>query len=87
MSIRTEGGSPIEISNIYSTIVLQNLKLDVLATCKIKAAGQETPQVLLERLLTRLLSLLEEHHLSTDDLLGIGIAADYTLPPAVTAAP
>lgn len=71
----------IEISNIYSTIVLQNLKLDVLATCKIKAAGQETPQVLLERLLTRLLSLLEEHHLSTDDLLGIGIAADYTLPP------
>ncbi|HCM64061.1 MAG TPA: hypothetical protein DIT05_16205 [Morganella sp. (in: Bacteria)] len=70
----------IEISNIYSTIVLQNFRLNVLATCKIKATGQETPQVLLEKLLTRLQTLLEEHNLTAADLAGIGIAADYTLP-------
>ncbi|HEM7509370.1 TPA: ROK family protein [Providencia rettgeri] len=69
----------IEMSDIYSTIVLQNLKLDILGMVKVKYEHLETAENMLDHLLNKVNILLEEHHLKLESLLGIGIAIDHIL--------
>ncbi|MEY0932145.1 ROK family protein [Providencia rettgeri] len=69
----------IEMSDIYSTIVLQNLKLDILGMVKVKYEHLETAENMVDHLLNRLDILLAEHGLSVESLLGIGIAIDHIL--------
>jgi len=69
----------IEMSDIYSTIVLQNLKLEILGIVKVKYEHLETAENMLDHLLGKVDSLLAEHQLSVENLLGIGIAIDHIL--------
>ncbi|MCB6146349.1 hypothetical protein LHK12_18960 [Providencia rettgeri] len=69
----------IEMSDIYSTIVLQNLKLDILGMVKVKYEHLETAENMVDHLLNRLDILLAEHGLNVESLLGIGIAIDHIL--------
>lgn len=69
----------IEMSDIYSTIVLQNLKLDILGKVKIKYEHLETAENMLDHLLDNVDDLLAEHQLDTQKILGIGIAIDHIL--------
>lgn len=69
----------IEMSDIYSTIVLQNLKLDIIGKVKIKYEHLETAENMLDHLLDNVDDLLAEHQLDTQKILGIGIAIDHIL--------
>lgn len=69
----------IEMSDLYSTIMLLNLKLDILGMIKIKNEQLETAEQMLDHLLVKVEWLLSEHHLSTEKILGIGIAIDHIL--------
>lgn len=69
----------IEMSDIYSTIVLQNLKLDILGRVKIKYEHLETAENMLDHLLVKVDELLAEHQLTTKEILGMGIAIDHIL--------
>ncbi|GAB1437953.1 ROK family transcriptional regulator [Providencia sp.] len=69
----------IEMSDIYSTIVLQNLKLDILGMVKVKYEHLETAENMLDHLLSKVNILLAEHNLTSKNLLGMGIAIDHIL--------
>ena len=69
----------IEMSDIYSTIILQNLKLDILGMVKVKYEHLETAENMIDHLLAKVDALLAEHQLTTESILGIGIAIDHIL--------
>ncbi|MEQ4671137.1 ROK family protein [Providencia manganoxydans] len=69
----------IEMSDLYSTIMLLNLKLDILGMIKIKNEHLESAESMLDNLLIKLDQLLTEHQLTTAKILGIGIAIDHIL--------
>ncbi len=52
------------MSDIYSTIVLQNLKLDILGMVKVKYEHLETAENMVDHLLNKLDILLAEHGLN-----------------------
>lgn len=69
----------IEMSDLYSTILLLNLKLDILGMIKIKNEHLETAEDMLNYLLIKVEQLLSDHQLTTEKILGIGIAIDHIL--------
>ncbi|EPQ7201716.1 ROK family protein [Providencia stuartii] len=69
----------IEMSDLYSTIMLLNLKLDILGMLKIKNEQLETAENMLDHLLIKVEQLLSEHQLTIEKILGIGIAIDHIL--------
>ncbi|MBM7345351.1 ROK family protein [Pantoea coffeiphila] len=69
----------IEISDIYSTVLLLNLKLDILGMVKVQNKRVEPIDRMIDGLLIKVDALLSEYNLTTKDILGIGIALDHIL--------
>lgn len=69
----------IEISDIYSTVLLLNLKLEILDMVKVQNKSVETIERMIDGLLMKVETLLSAHNLTTKDILGIGIALDHIL--------
>lgn len=69
----------IEMSDIYSTVLLLNLKLDILGMVKVQNKHVESAEDMIDSLLMKVNELLSLHSLTTKDILGIGIALDHIL--------
>lgn len=54
------------MSDLYSTIMLLNLKLDILGMLKIKNEQLETAENMLDHLLIKVEQLLSEHQLTIE---------------------
>lgn len=66
----------VEITNLYTTVLLLDLNLGIIGTEKIKIKIFDTVFHKLDLVLERIHTLLKEYQISEKDLLGIGVAAD-----------
>lgn len=66
----------IEVTNLYSTILLLNLNLDIRGQVKMKAVNIHSIYETLDALTPKIEELLLDHQLKVKDILGIGISID-----------
>lgn len=66
----------IEVTNIYSTILLLNLDLDIHDQVKMKTPNIQSINETLDTFIPKIEELLSTHHLELGDILGIGISID-----------
>lgn len=66
----------IEMTNIYSTILLLNLNLDIRGQVKMKTTNIHSIYETLDAFILKIEELLSDHHLEVTDILGIGISYD-----------
>ncbi|AZS14907.1 ROK family protein [Paenibacillus lutimineralis] len=63
----------VEISNLYTTVLLLDLDLTILGTEKLKMNSQCTAQYTLDYVSRCIKELLAKHNIPTDKMLGIGV--------------
>ncbi|WP_018758727.1 ROK family protein [Paenibacillus terrigena] len=63
----------VEVTNLYTTVLLLNLSLDILGSKKLKMNEQYTGEYTLNYVTECIDLLLAEHHIHRDKLLGIGV--------------
>ncbi|WP_314586365.1 ROK family protein [Paenibacillus terrigena] len=63
----------VEVTNLYTTVLLLNLSLDILGSKKLKMYEQCTGEYTLNYVTECIDLLLAEHHIQRDKLLGIGV--------------
>ncbi|WP_211269501.1 ROK family protein [Paenibacillus glacialis] len=66
----------IEVTNLYSTILVLNLNLDIRGQIKMKTTNIHSIYETLDVLIPKIEDLLSSHHLGVKDILGIGISID-----------
>jgi predicted NBD/HSP70 family sugar kinase len=66
----------IEVTNLYSTILVLNLNLDIRGQIKMKTTNIHSIYETLDALIPKIEDLLSSHHLGVKDILGIGISID-----------
>ncbi|MEW9672371.1 ROK family protein [Ammoniphilus sp. 3BR4] len=65
----------IDISRIHSKILLMDLQLTILAEVKMTMRQDSTPELTIQWIRNQINHLLQQHEISTNSVLGIGIGA------------
>ncbi|MFC0273283.1 ROK family protein [Metabacillus herbersteinensis] len=66
----------IEVTSLFSTILLLNLNLDIRGQIKMKTKNIQSIYVTLDMFITKIEQLLDQHNLKLENILGIGISID-----------
>lgn len=69
----------IEITGIFSTILLMNIELSIIDKIKLKTSYKHITYQLLDMIIDNINTLLHNNQLNADDILGIGLATDDLL--------
>lgn len=69
----------IEVTGIFSTILLMNIDLTIIDKIKLKISDVSISSALLDIVITNIEALMLKHKLIVDDLIGIGISSDDLL--------